>query len=153
MIVLRPTPFYVSAPDGVLVHDGVVLRLNRARKRLGGTLVLDGLDLVVVREEKLVIIGPSGSGKSTLLRVLSGLERLDRGAYTGIGPPGAVLATQQLVTHDIDEALYLGETIVLLGPAGEPPKRWRLPGADFPFGQHPLREELLTSFAASAVDR
>jgi len=42
--------------------------------------VLNSVDLVVEKEEFLVIMGPSGSGKSTLLNVLSGIEAINEGA-------------------------------------------------------------------------
>jgi putative ATP-binding cassette transporter len=39
----------------------------------GGCPLLEGLDLVLVAGQRLLITGPSGSGKTTLLRVLCGL--------------------------------------------------------------------------------
>lgn len=248
----------VIAEDRAAPSGDVVLRLVGARKRLAGTLVLHGLDLEVSRGEKLVVIGPSGSGKSTLLRVLAGLESVDQGTYSGLGPPSAVLATQQpflfpwltvsenvrfagrvrahrgrfdgawtarlltafglddvadslpdqlsggqaqrtavaralaarpevllldepfgaldpatraglrswlretadelaltlvVVTHDVDEALYLGDTIVLLGQPGDRPRRWQPARATHAFGNHPLRDELLASFGDAGADR
>lgn len=43
------------------------------------TVSLCGLDFVVVRGERAVVLGPNGSGKSTLLYHLLGLLRPDRG--------------------------------------------------------------------------
>jgi general L-amino acid transport system ATP-binding protein len=40
---------------------------------------LAGIDLVVGRQEVVVVIGPSGSGKSTLIRCINRLEQHDRG--------------------------------------------------------------------------
>jgi iron complex transport system ATP-binding protein len=40
---------------------------------LGGTRVLDGVDIAVDRGEWLSIVGPNGAGKTTLLRWLAGL--------------------------------------------------------------------------------
>ncbi|GAY08885.1 ABC transporter ATP-binding protein [Pseudonocardia sp. N23] len=60
----------------------VALRLTGATKRYGAAAVLDGVDLDVERDSRLVVLGHSGSGKSTLLRVLAGLEELDSGSLT-----------------------------------------------------------------------
>jgi ABC-type multidrug transport system ATPase subunit len=49
-------------------------------KRYGqGELVLNGVDLEVMRGRVLGIIGTNGSGKSTLLRILAGLSRESAG--------------------------------------------------------------------------
>ena len=48
--------------------------------RMGGTLVLENLDLDVVDGEFLVLLGPSGCGKSTLLHSIAGLIDVDSGA-------------------------------------------------------------------------
>jgi lipoprotein-releasing system ATP-binding protein len=36
--------------------------------------VLDGIDLVIGRAERIAIVGPSGAGKTTLLQILGGLD-------------------------------------------------------------------------------
>src|SRR5690606_14574014 len=55
------------------------VRLGRARKAYGETVVLDNVNFSAKRGEFVVIIGRSGSGKSTLLRLLGGLETPDAG--------------------------------------------------------------------------
>jgi polar amino acid transport system ATP-binding protein len=50
-------------------------------------VVMDGMDLEMRADDRLVIIGPSGSGKSSLLRVLMGLEGIQRGNIHFQGKP------------------------------------------------------------------
>ncbi|MFT8636605.1 MAG: amino acid ABC transporter ATP-binding protein [Pseudoclavibacter sp.] len=56
-----------------------VVQANGVQKRLGGRLILKGVDLEVHRGEVVVLLGPSGAGKTTMLRTLNGLERIDGG--------------------------------------------------------------------------
>ena len=51
-----------------------MLRVEALEVRYGGTVALDGIDLVVEDGEVVSVLGPSGSGKSTLLRAVAGLE-------------------------------------------------------------------------------
>jgi general L-amino acid transport system ATP-binding protein len=48
-------------------------------KFFGDFQALKGIDLVVGRQEVVVVLGPSGSGKSTLIRCVNRLEKHDRG--------------------------------------------------------------------------
>ncbi|GGY10788.1 ABC transporter ATP-binding protein [Paludibacterium paludis] len=50
-----------------------MLELDGVSVRLGDRSILDDLDLVLARGERLAILGPSGCGKSTLLKVIAGL--------------------------------------------------------------------------------
>ena len=49
-----------------------VLRLRGLHKRFGNTEVIQGVDLDVMRGERVAIIGPNGAGKSTLFNLISG---------------------------------------------------------------------------------
>ena len=55
------------------------LELSGVKKRYGGRLVLDGIDLSLAEHEVVCLIGASGSGKSTLLRCADLLEPIDAG--------------------------------------------------------------------------
>ena len=49
---------------------------------IGGTKILDDIDLVVHDAERFAIMGPSGAGKSTILRVIAGLIPQHTGTVT-----------------------------------------------------------------------
>jgi phospholipid/cholesterol/gamma-HCH transport system ATP-binding protein len=55
------------------------IRLRNLRKSFGEKLVLDGIDLDVMPQTSVVIIGGSGSGKSVLLKCILGLIDPDEG--------------------------------------------------------------------------
>jgi phospholipid/cholesterol/gamma-HCH transport system ATP-binding protein len=64
-----------------LEHRGneAIIGIRGLRKSFGPKLVLDSLDLDIVRGETLVVIGRSGCGKSVLLKHITGLVRPDAG--------------------------------------------------------------------------
>jgi ATP-binding cassette, subfamily F, member 3 len=67
-------------------HSGkIVLRIDQLSRQYGDLRVLNELDLVLERGDKLVIAGKNGAGKSTLMRILA---QADTG-YTGTVRLGA----------------------------------------------------------------
>src|SRR5439155_1083580 len=100
-------------------------------------LVLDSISFSVAAAELVSLIGPSGCGKSTLLRLIAGLDFPDAGkllvfdeplgaldAFTRMRMQDEVLrlwenrrTTMLLVTHDIDEAIYMSDRILIITPA------------------------------------
>ncbi|KAJ6644955.1 Valine--tRNA ligase [Pseudolycoriella hygida] len=63
------------------VSGKVVLKVNNIMKNYGEKKVVNNINFVVNRGEKIVIIGPNGVGKSTLLKILVGNIIADSGNY------------------------------------------------------------------------
>src|SRR5436190_15443156 len=57
-----------------------ILEVRGLRKSFGHLEVLRGIDLAVLPQELVFVIGPSGSGKSTLLRCCNRLEEPTSGS-------------------------------------------------------------------------
>ena len=57
-----------------------ILEIRGLRKRFRDVEVLRGIDLVVLPQQLVFVIGPSGSGKSTLLRCCNRLEEASAGS-------------------------------------------------------------------------
>lgn len=59
--------------------SAVEVRFDGVEMRLGGRVVLQGVDLTIARGETLALVGRSGSGKSTVLRLVNRMLVADRG--------------------------------------------------------------------------
>ena len=78
----RPTAeqsHYRFALNPARASGGMVLQAEGLARRHGERTLFEGVDLHVVRGERLGILGPNGCGKSTLLHILAGLETADEG--------------------------------------------------------------------------
>ncbi|WP_243038735.1 ABC transporter ATP-binding protein [Dyella sedimenti] len=71
--------------------------LEQACVRLGGRIVLDGLDLALARRGITVVMGLSGIGKTTLLNAMAGLVPLDGGRRRIDGRVAMVFQDARLV--------------------------------------------------------
>ena len=73
-------------------HSGnIVLRMSEITKSYDGSFnVLDNLELLLEKGERLVVAGHNGAGKSTLLRIVAGVDKnftgnIETGAGVSIG--------------------------------------------------------------------
>jgi branched-chain amino acid transport system ATP-binding protein len=62
-----------------------LLEVRGLRKRFGGLVATDGIDLDVATGETLAVIGPNGAGKTTLIAQLAGELRPDAGTIRFAG--------------------------------------------------------------------
>lgn len=70
-------------------HSGrLVLTIAGLSKHYGERPVIENLDLVLEKGDRLVVVGRNGAGKSTLLRILAGVDP----DFTGTVTPGAGVA-------------------------------------------------------------
>jgi general L-amino acid transport system ATP-binding protein len=61
------------------LSDEAIIEIVDMHKWFGDFHVLQGINLTVHKQERIVICGPSGSGKSTLIRCINRLEEHQRG--------------------------------------------------------------------------
>jgi ABC-type multidrug transport system fused ATPase/permease subunit len=90
---------------------------------------LQGIDLELIKDESVAIVGASGAGKSTLLRVLLGLTRLDHGRVQVDGRELSDFSTQawrSMFSWVPQTPLLLSSSVlqnVALGDANPDPER------------------------------
>lgn len=89
-----PTPLPPTDGSPVLEAVGIEFSYDRLP-------VLFGISLEVHAGEALALLGTNGAGKSTLLRVLSGLERPERGRVSLRGVDITGTPAEQVVRHGI----------------------------------------------------
>ena len=56
------------------------VELHHISKRYGGKVLIDDFDYIVLKNQRLGIIGPNGCGKSTLIKIIAGLIEPDSGS-------------------------------------------------------------------------
>ncbi|NLE08635.1 MAG: ABC-F family ATP-binding cassette domain-containing protein [Dehalococcoidales bacterium] len=82
---VKPMQFR-AGPVGNEIRSDSVLRAEGIVKRYGGRTVLNGVDISLRFDSRLVVTGANGTGKTTLLRILTGEEIPDSGTlYTSAG--------------------------------------------------------------------
>jgi phospholipid/cholesterol/gamma-HCH transport system ATP-binding protein len=76
--------------------NGPALEVWKLSYAVGGTTVLDGVDLTVARSEIVGIMGRSGTGKTTLLRLIMGLVKPTAGRVLVFGRDIVGMGEEQL---------------------------------------------------------
>jgi ATP-binding cassette subfamily F protein 3 len=72
----KPFRFQIPEPPRGGQH---AITLEGIHQAYGDKKVYEGLDLMVERGERTVLVGPNGSGKSTLLKILAGVLEYQQG--------------------------------------------------------------------------
>jgi len=66
-------------PNVRLADSNIIVKAEKVNKYFGSLHVLKDINIEVLKNEVVVIIGPSGSGKSTFLRCINHLEKINSG--------------------------------------------------------------------------
>lgn len=134
------------------------VEIRGLRVALGGTTVLDGVDVTVGIGEWVTVIGPNGAGKSTLLRAVGGLPPA-AGEVRLFGTPTGRLRRRErarvVATVPQSPVLPPGMTVlayVLLGRTPYIPPLGRESAADQSVAHEVLDQLDLTGFAARTLD-
>lgn len=81
----RCSPRHGIGLDFVSNADSPAVELRGLRKRFGGTVAVDGLDLRLERGHVLALLGPNGAGKTTTVEICEGFQRPDDGSVRVLG--------------------------------------------------------------------
>jgi ATP-binding cassette subfamily F protein 3 len=112
-----------------------VLELSGVTKAYDGHVVLNRVNLLVERGDRIALVAPNGAGKSTLMRLLAGTEAPD----TGTRQEGHQLVMQYFAQ---DEANRLPPTLTV----------HEVMQADSPIGMVPMIRNILGGFLFSGDD-
>jgi phospholipid/cholesterol/gamma-HCH transport system ATP-binding protein len=63
----------------------IVISIKDLKKSFGNLVVLDGINVEMLKGENIAVLGRSGSGKSVLIKIISGLLKPDSGKVTVLG--------------------------------------------------------------------
>jgi len=77
-----------------------MLSVSDVTKSFGDSLVLDKINLIVNRGDRVGLVGPNGCGKSTLLRIIVGDESPDSGSVRLTIPDSRVGYLPQALVYD-----------------------------------------------------
>jgi branched-chain amino acid transport system ATP-binding protein len=128
-----------------------LLTVRGLRKRFGGLIATDGVDLDVARGEVHAIIGPNGAGKTTLIAQLAGALRSDAGSVRFRGSDVTALGTHERVRRGLARSFQVTsvfpslsalDNVALAVQAGD--------GTSFRFWR-PVREETAIAERAAAL--
>jgi putative ABC transport system ATP-binding protein len=102
-----------AAPTGEWV---IVTRGIKREYDMGGEIVraLRGVDLAIMRNEYVAIMGPSGSGKSTLMNVIGCLDTPNAGEYWLNGKEVSKMSDDELARVRNKEIGFVFQTFNLL---------------------------------------
>ena len=101
----------VHMPAQLLEING----LKRHYDMVSGTVkALDGVNIKILKGERIILLGPSGSGKTTLLNCIAALDSPTRGTYTFEGEKVPQNNTEEMTTFRRENIGYIFQFFNLL---------------------------------------
>jgi ATP-binding cassette subfamily F protein 3 len=100
----------------------VVMQLDGIHKRYGEKEVFAGLDLTLLRGDRVALLGANGTGKSTLARILAGVEPFQEGSRH----PGHNVLLSYYAQHQAEELARHRTVIETLEEVSPPGMQQRL---------------------------
>lgn len=91
-----------------------MIRLTNARKSYGHQTLYDGIEMSIVRGDRIGLLGKNGAGKSTLFKVLIGEEHLDGGHALRDRKTSIGYLPQEI--HPLREGTVFENMLAHLGP-------------------------------------
>jgi phospholipid/cholesterol/gamma-HCH transport system ATP-binding protein len=77
-------------------NQEVVIAIKGLKKSFGSLVVLDGIDIDIMKGENIAVLGRSGSGKSVLIKIISGLLKPDSGIVKVLGKEVDKISAKEL---------------------------------------------------------
>ena len=141
------------------MNGPALLQVRKLRKRFGGLLATDDVDLDVAAGEIHALIGPNGAGKTTLVGQVGGQLRSDGGTVHFDGTEITHLATHQRARRGLVRSFQVTRlfrsltvaenmAVALQGCGGRTFSAWRPVAADAAL--HERARELLTRLGLAA---
>jgi simple sugar transport system ATP-binding protein len=108
----------VSFPAQTPSEKSQLVKMVDMHKSYGAVTALNGVDFTVGRNEIVGLIGDNGAGKSTLIKVLTGVEKQDRGKIYWKG--------EEIKRHTVENSRNIGiETVFQDRALAEKQNIWR----------------------------
>jgi phospholipid/cholesterol/gamma-HCH transport system ATP-binding protein len=79
-----------------IINGKIVISIRELKKSFDTNIVLNGIDIDILKGENLAVLGRSGSGKSVLIKIISGLLKPDSGTVKVLGQEVDKLAGKAL---------------------------------------------------------
>src|SRR5215469_9977989 len=98
-----------------------MIRLIDAKKSYGRQTLYDGIDVSIVRGDRIGLLGKNGAGKSTLFKVLMGVEHLDSGNLLRDRKGSVGYLPQEI--HPLHDGTVFENMLAHLGPWTEADRR------------------------------